>query len=346
MSRLSRVPLATRAPRVPTTRLRPVAALVAVLAATSLAACSSDAASAPAAGGGAGGTAAAGKALRIGFLPPTIGVPAFQGLKAGLEGAGQQLGDTILSDDAKGDPTKQLQTLQQWVRLGQVDALWVIPTAAKTIAPALKEAQAKGIVILAGGKPADYGFDGMQAGMTFSDVDNTAFGKGIGDLAAKCVTERLGGKASAIYVGPPSASESTTNINTSTKAALAAGAPGATLVQELVAKADLASTQIQVASALQGHPDSNMYVTGDAESTLAGLNAYTAAGKDPAKTCIVGNGGDDAQKKAVTAGTLYGIVAFDFVGDLMQNLQQLHTMAGAPTAQGKQLVVPITTIVK
>jgi ABC-type sugar transport system substrate-binding protein len=173
------------------------------------------------------------KSLRIGFIPPSLGIPAFQGLKAGLEGmGGGQFGDKVIAEDAKFDPTSQLQTIQQWVKLGQIDALWVIPVAAPTLAPVLTEATAKGIVVVAGGKPKDYGFDGPQAGITYSDIDNVAFGKGIGDMMAKCVTGRLGGKASVIYAGPASANESTTNINKSSADALAAGAPGAKIVPE------------------------------------------------------------------------------------------------------------------
>lgn len=288
--------------------------------------------------------APAGKPLRIGFLPPTLGIPAFKGLADGLGAAGKATGDTLVSAEAKNDPTTQLQTIQQWVKLGQVDALWVIPAAPKTIAPALTEATAKGIVVIAGGKASDYGIAAGAPGITFSDIDNTAFGKGVGDLMAKCVTQRLGGTSKVLYVGPSLAAESTKNIDDSSKAALAAGAPGASVVQALVAKADQVSTQQMVASALQAHPDANGFMAGDAQSTMAGLAAFTAAGKDPSKLCVVGNGGTSDQTQAVDAGKLFGVVAFDFLGDLQQNLGKLHTMAGDPKAAGTQLTVPIKTI--
>ncbi len=283
--------------------------------------------------------------LRIGFLPPTLGIDAFQGLWHGLEGAGGGMfGDTVQAIDANFDPAVQIQTIDQWVQLDEIDALWVIPVAAEALKPSLEAATDAGVVVIAGGKPADYGFEGEVPGITFSDIDNVAFGKGIGDLMAACVNDRLGGESDVIYVGPNSANESTTNINTSSQEALAEGAPDATIVQELVAASDLAGTQTMVETAIQGNPGTDGYMAGDAESTMAGLNAYTNAGMDATSICIVGNGGGDDQVAAVDAGELYGVVAFDFEGDLIQNLTELHTMAADPTAPGQLLTVPITVI--
>lgn len=327
-------------------RTRVLAAMAAVAALT-LAACGSSSTpsgSTSPSSSSSGSQSASPKPLRIGFLPPTMGVPAFKGLADGMTAAGKATGDTVVTAEAKFDPATQIQTVQQWVRLGQVDAIWIIPVAAKAVAPSLKEATDKGIVVLGGGVPADYGFDSIPPGMSFSAIDQVAFGKGIGDLMAACVNKRLSGKSQVIYVGPNQAAQSTTDINNASKSALAAGAPGATIVQELVAKSDLASDQVLIASALQAHPDSDGFMAGDAESTLAGLNAYTAAGKDATKICIVGNGGTDAQVAAVKSGKVYGVVAFDFIGDLGQNMQQLHSMAADPKAPGTQLTVPIKTI--
>ena len=335
----------------PSVRSRTLAAVAAV-AALALSACGSSsssstspaASSASTSSSASASQSAAPKPLRIGFLPPTMGVPAFKGLADGMTAAGKANGDTVVTAEAKFNPATQIQTIQQWVRLGQVDAIWVIPVAAKAIAPSLTEATGKGIVVLAGGAPADYGFNGIQPGMSFSAIDQVAFGKGIGDLMAACVNKRLAGKSTVIYAGPNAAAQSTTDINTASQAALASGAPGATIVQKLVAKSDLASDQVLIASALQGNPTSDGFMAGDAEATMAGLNAYTAAGKDATKICIVGNGGEPDQLAAVKSGKLYGIVAFDFMADMGQNLGQLHTMAAAPTAPGTQLTVPIKTV--
>ena len=296
-------------------------------------------ASAPAATGEA-------EPLRIGFLPPGLEIPAFQGLWHGLEGyGGGRYGDEVVAVDAKFDPTVQVQTVEQWVELDQVDGIWIIPVAAEAVAPSLQAATDAGIVVIAGGVPADYGFDAPPAGMTFTNIDNAEFGVGIGEMMADCVDERLGGEGQLLYIGSGQGSLSTDDINTSSKATLAEQAPGAEIVQELVAiPNDVAGTQGVIESALQANPDAVGLMAGDAESTMAALNVFTAAGKSGQDICIVGNGGTDDQIAAVDAGDLYGVIAFDFEADLMQNVDELHALAQDPTAEGQVLTIPIKRI--
>ena len=62
--------------------------------------------------------------LRIGFLPPGLEIPAFQGLWHGIEGyGGGRYGDEVVAIDAKFDPTAQVQAIEQWVaaRTGRRD---------------------------------------------------------------------------------------------------------------------------------------------------------------------------------------------------------------------------------
>jgi len=296
-------------------------------------------ASAPAATGEA-------EPLRIGFLPPGLEIPAFQGLWHGLEGyGGGRYGDEVVAVDAKFDPTVQVQTVEQWVELDQVDGIWIIPVAAEAVAPSLQAATDAGIVVIAGGVHPDYGFDAPPAGMTFTNIDNAEFGVGIGEMMADCVDERLGGEGQLLYIGSGQGSLSTDDINTSSKATLAEQAPGAEIVQELVAiPNDVAGTQGVIESALQANPDAVGLMAGDAESTMAALNVFTAAGKSGQDICIVGNGGTDDQIAAVDAGDLYGVIAFDFEADLMQNVDELHALAQDPTAEGQVLTIPIKRI--
>ena len=177
--------------------------------------------------------------------------------------------------------------------------------------------------------PRTTGSTVRQPGITFSTIDNDDFGKGIGDLMADCVNERLDGEAIVIYVGSGEGSTAPTNINEE----LAGGARRRALPRPRSSRSwspctdDVAGTQAVIESALQGNPDSDGLMAGDAESTMAGLNVYSAAGKDPTEICIVGNGGTEDQIAAVEAGELYGVVAFDFVGDLAQNVDELHRLA-------------------
>ncbi len=250
-----------------------------------------------------------------------------------------------MTTDPKGDATAQLQQLQQWVQLGTVDAIWVIPTAPKTITPALIQAQQKGIVVIASGIPADYGLTANQPGITFTNVDNKVFGGKLGEQTAKCITDRLSGKGKIIFLKGAAGQQSTSDINTHFATALKTGAPSATILNTQIGKDRLGSQQ-EVSSALQGAPSANVVVGVDDESTLGGLDAFNQVGKNATSTCVVGAGGNAEAQAAVKSGKLFADVAFDFQGDLMQNLKELHTLAASPKAPGTQLVTPIQVITK
>lgn len=318
---------------------RPLAAALTLGVAIALAACSTPA-PAPTETGDSGD---AQQSLRIGFSPLSLQIPALKGLADGLTAVAQGQGDTVVTADANYDPSTQLEQLNGWIQLEQVDAIWVIPVAGPAIQSALVAAQEKGIVVIAAGVPSDYGFDGPQAGITFTNVDNADYGSKLGGLAADCINERLDGKGNIIYLQSPSGSQSSDAINQAVKDAILAGAPDSAVVNTQEAGDRLASAQL-VATALQGAPDANVVVGTDDESSLGGLDALSAAGLDPAKTCIVGAGGNDEAQADVKDGKLYGVVAFDFQSDLMQNLQELHKLAADPTADGAQLTTPIQVI--
>jgi len=318
---------------------RPLVATLAVAAVVGLAACSSGGAAAPS----EEATGSASESLRIGFSPFTLQVPALKGLADGLTHVAEEQGDTVVVADPKGDPSTQLQQIQQWVQLDQVDAIWVIPVAGETIASALKEAQSKGIVIVASGVPSDYGFEEGEPGITFTNIDNEEYGTQIGNLTAECITERFDGAGKIIYLQSPSGQQSSAQVNDAIKAAVESGAPDAEFVNEQEAQDRLGSQQV-VASALQGTPDANTVIGTDDESSLGALDAFKQAGKDPAENCIIGAGGNDEAQQAVKDGSLYGVVAFDFQADLAQNLEELHTLAADPSAPGQQLVTPVTVV--
>lgn len=336
---------------------RPSAALLGLAAALTLAACGSSSAStatsasastastasSASSAGSTGSTAQ--KTLKIGFSPFTLQVPALKGVADGLTAIAKAQGDTVLTADPKGDPSTQLQQLQQWVSLGQVNALWVIPQAPKTIAPVLLQAQAKGIVVIASGIPSDYGFPGLEKGMTFTNVDNSAFGDDLGTQTAKCISERFGGKGNVIFLQSAVGAQSTSDINTAFKAALAKNSPNSKIVNTQLST-DRLSDQQKVSSALQGNPTANVVVGTDDESTLGGLAAFTSAGKGGAKSCIVGAGGNTEAVADVKAGKVYSETAFNFQADIAQNIKYLHTMAAGPSAVGTQITTPIQLITK
>lgn len=294
----------------------------------------------------ASGSAASVKVV-IGFSPTTLQAPALKGLADGLTGYAKSKGWEVLTADPKGDPATQKQQIDGWVQRGQVTAVWIIPASPEALQASVKAAQAKGVVVLASGKPADYGFSAPEAGVSFSSVDNVAYGTKLAESLGKCATERLGGAAKIINVVEP-ASSGTANkeIDAAVKAGLTSSSPGSTVLADVNSGADRLKAQTNTASALQAHQDANAAIGTNDEATLGALGAMEAAGKDPAKSCIVGAGGGDEAVAAVKSGKLYSELAFDFAGDMTQSADLLASMAADPKAVGQSHTVPLKEVDK
>lgn len=296
-------------------------------------------------GGGGGSSSGSSSALRIGFSPFTLDAPALQGLSHGLEAYAKEKGYTVLVADPKGDPAKQAQQMQGWITRKQVDAIWVIPTTPGALKTTIKSATDADVVVLASGKPGDYGYDGPGPGLSFNTFDYTDWGNKTGKLLSECINSRLGGQASVIQVTePPSAGTGIVETANAIKSGVTAGSPNAKIVAEVSSGNDRLKAQQAVASALQAHRDANALFGTNDEGTLGGMTAFKQAGKDPKSVCIVGAGGGESSLAAVKAGDVYGVVAINFQGDLAQNVDLLAKMRGDPNAPGQVTNPPLNTV--
>ena len=341
------------------------AAALALAAATTLAACSSSgsssgSASSPAASSAAAsspasspasssavgtpaGTPAARKPLRLGFSVLSLTIPALQDTANGLKAAGKGAGISVTVADPNFDVQTQLQQIEQWIQLKQVDAVWVIPIAAASLAPVIKQAQAAHIPILVDAVPSAAGFTGAAPGVSFSSTDYAQFGTDLASLMSKCATQRLGGSApDVIYVTDPTGQTSNAATNTALKAGIAK-IGGASIAREVAGNGELQAQQ-NVASALQADPGANAAVGTNDEAVLGAMQAFQQAGKDPAKSCIIGGGLAAQSQAAIKAGSIYAGVAFDFTQDVKNNIGEILAMAADPAAVGKVMTLPIDVI--
>ena len=112
--------------------------------------------------------------MRIGFLPPGLEIPAFQGLWHGTRGIrrralrrrGRRRRRQVRPDRAGPDDRAVGRARPGRRHLdhpGRRPRRWH---------PTLQAATDAGIVVIAGGVPADYGFDSPPPGMTFANIDN------------------------------------------------------------------------------------------------------------------------------------------------------------------------------
>jgi ABC-type sugar transport system substrate-binding protein len=319
------------------TRMRRTAiALAGAIAITVLSAC------APAATPPASSDSPA-QSVRLGFSPLSLDIPAMSELADGLTKAGASAGVAVTVSDPKFDVPTQVRQIEQWIQLGQVDAIWVIPVAPQALVPIVAEAQKAGVVLLIDSNPQEMGFDGPQPGVSFASTDLAGFGGKTADLVSKCADERLNGAAKIIYLKDGSGQVAGAETDDAIQGALAKESPDSKVVAT-ISPADQLTAQQQTLSALQGAQDANAAIATNDESALGALAAFQQAGKDPKDVCIVGGGTGEQGIAAINAGTIYGGVAFDFRTDTGLNIAEIHRLAADPKGTGKTIVVPINVV--
>jgi ABC-type sugar transport system substrate-binding protein len=293
-------------------------------------------------GGGSGSpstNAGGGKELpkTLVFSPLSLAPPALKGLSEGVKHYAGDKNWEVIVQDPNFDATKQTQQLNEVLSSGRAGAAWVIAVAPKSMGPILKTAQSKGIPILVNGRPDEYGFSGPQPGITFDYIDYVAGGKALGEQLGKCVTEKLGGTAKVLYAASAEGSAGKKEFDTAALDALKAAAPGATVVQTVIAK-DRTQAQTDIGAALQGKPDLAAVMAANDEGALGALGAFSAAKKN--LPCVTDFGGNDEVLASVKDGKIYASVALQFQADMAQSFDTLVKMQGDPKANGEVLVVP------
>ncbi|BCY07827.1 hypothetical protein L3i22_029150 [Actinoplanes sp. L3-i22] len=287
----------------------------------------------------AGTTAGASAALpkTLVFSPLSLAPPALKGLSEGVKGYASGKGWEVIVQDPNFDPSKQTQQLNEVLSSGRAGAGWILAVAPPSMLPIIKTAQSKGIPLLVNGRPDEYGFSGPQPGVTFDYVDYAAGGKALGEQLGACVNAKMGGKAEVLAVQSSEGQAGKKEFEDAAAAALKATAPGATIVQSVIAK-DRASAQTDIGNVLQGKPTLGAVMASNDEGALGALGAFSAAGKTA--QCVTDFGGNDEVLKNVTDGKIFASVALQFDADMTQSFDTLVAMQTDPKANGQVLIVP------
>jgi len=299
-----------------------------------LSACGSEAQPADAGSGGSSGTK---ENKTIVFSPLGLQIPAMQGLAKGVEGIGKSQGYTVIVQDPKLNPQKQVQDLQSVVETGKAGGVWALAVQPSSMTALVKTAQDKQVPMILNGTPEEFGLDGLAPGLSFSRIDYEAQGQAIGEELGNCINEKLDGKAEVIFEENAPGTAGKEALESTAKKALAATAPDAEIVATIVSK-DRASAQTDIGSALQGNPDVTAVLGNNDEGSLGALGAFAAAGKK--LDCITEAGGNEEVLKAVETGTIYASVALQFEADAAQSFKTLTEMMADSTKEGVQLTVP------
>ena len=284
----------------------------------------------------------------IGFSPMSLDIPALAGMAEGIKGyGGGKYGFNVVTSNPKFDPATQASDIRTWINGGTVKGFWSLAASSQALGPVLKEAQNKGVVAVVNGVPADYGFSGLQKGITFSRINYEKLGNGLGTQLGKCANFRLKGAAKIIYVSNPAGQVGAKEQETAFKAALKKISPKSKIVATVLNKdGSRATAQTVVRTALTAHKDATALIALNDEGSLGGITAFTAAGKNASKLCAVGGGGGDEAKAAVKSGKLYALGELLFANDLMQTVDELARLIKDPAATGKQLETPVKITTK
>ncbi|MCB9432188.1 MAG: sugar ABC transporter substrate-binding protein [Ardenticatenaceae bacterium] len=272
------------------------------------------------------------------FSPLALSIPALKGLSEGVKAVGGEMGYDVIVVDPDFDPTKQAQQLNELITTGRTSAAWVISVNPGAMKDVVDQAQAKEVVLVLNGVPEDYGYSGMQAGVTFARINYEKFGGTVGELLGQCVNEKLGGSAKVIFLQSAEGTAGKQEIEESMQGKLSELAPGAEIVATAIIS-ERAEGQNTVGQILQANPDANAVMTTNDEGGLGALGAFKAAGTE--LPCLVDAGGNDEVLAAVESGEMYGAAALDFQGDMMQTFEAVATMLADPSAPGAQLEVPV-----
>ena len=199
--------------------------------------------------------------------------------------------------------------------------------------------------MVANGTPSQFGFSGLQPGITFDNIDYNTYGSDVGTSLGQCLNSRFSGAGQVILLTPAPGEPEEAAV-APFKAALAAADPKAQIVAQTGEGGDVLTNQQHTASALEAHPNANAVVSFHDEGTDGAIVAFQQAGKNPAKNCLVNAGGSNQNLADVASGSLYAVVALQFNADMTQTADTLIKMAADPKATGVQLLTPIKIVKK
>ena len=227
----------------------------------------------------------------VAFSPMSNQIPALIGMFHGFEGFGASQGlKVIQAPDANFDPATQKKNLEALIKNGQIKGWWSLAAGAPvTLRSTLLLAQQRSVVAVVNGVPSDYGFNGLQRGITFAAIDYATMGTKLGEGLGKCLKAKGTTTGEMILGANAPGAIGKKEQEAAFAAALKKYAPKVKIVQTLALSGDTAKWQSSVRTAIQAHPKAIAFNGWSEEATLGGLNAFKAAGKTK-NLCIVGGG--------------------------------------------------------
>ncbi|QWB25440.1 MULTISPECIES: substrate-binding domain-containing protein [Streptomyces] len=235
-------------------------------------------------------------APKMGLSLSTLNNPFFVQIRAGAEAEAKKLGIDLTVTDAQNDASQQANQLQNFTSSG-LGAIIVNPVDSDAASNSVKAADKADIPVIA--------VDRVVNNATLDTLvasDNVAGG----ELAAKSIGEKLGGKGKIVILqgqaGTSAARERAAGFEKGLKAF-----PGIQVVAQQPADFDRTKGLDVMSNLLQAHPDVQGVIAANDEMALGAIKALgSKAGKS---VSVVGFDGTPDGLKAVEGGSLYASVA-------------------------------------
>jgi ABC-type sugar transport system substrate-binding protein len=224
-----------------------------------------------------GAPALAAARKRIGVGQPDRTADFYHGFINAVHQEADKLGYDILESFSGAAPEAQMGELNAWIAAG-VDALVVLPSDPNAIGGIVAKCKQKGIVFI-GYANVVPGADG------YLKWDDPSAGTAIGELVAKHIKEKLGGKAEVAMLTLVTNQATRERIGFS-KTAIQKALPDTTFweTQAVLAPEALKATQ----SLLQAHPNIKVIVCCADDGALGARAAYQNSGLSPDNVFICG----------------------------------------------------------
>ena len=254
----------------------------------------------------ASGAARAADAPVIGLITKTDTNPFFVKMKEGAEAAAKAKGAKLLSAAGKadGDNAGQVTAIENMIA-GGAKTILITPSDSKAIVPAIKKAQAQGVMFIALDSPADP----MEATDALFATDNYKAGQLIGQYAKAAMDGKPAKIATLdLFPGHPVGAQRHNGFMAGygMKAADAKSnelSKSAEIVCMADSFGDQAKGQTAMENCLQKNPDINLVYTINEPAAAGAYQALKAAGKDKGVVIVSVDGGC-AGIKNVKAGVI------------------------------------------
>ncbi|GAA3125890.1 substrate-binding domain-containing protein [Streptomyces rameus] len=233
---------------------------------------------------------------RMGLSLSTLNNPFFVQIRAGAQAEAKKLGVELTVTDAQNDASQQANQLQNFTS-SNLGAVIVNPVDSDAAGNSVKAADEAGIPVVA-----------VDRGVNKASVDTLVASDNVagGELAAKTVAEKLGGKGGIVILqgqaGTSAARERAAGFARGLRAY-----PGIRVLAQQPADFDRTKGLDVMSNLLQAHPDVRGVIAANDEMALGAIKALgSKAGKS---VQVVGFDGTPDGLTAVKDGTLYASVA-------------------------------------